>query len=149
MTTPRGVLIGSTAIAMAIGAAGCGDGDDQRTRIANVYDDLAAAVKAGDARAVCGHLGPRANKQVRSAGHLVLQDCAAGLRPMLGELKRARDADGSIASPDLSKADVRLTAVATLSVEGRRIEVPFVEDGDEWKLDSFYGLSPRRAVAIP
>ena len=69
---------------------------------------------------------------------------------MLEALRQDRAHGGrASASPDLSEEDVRLSAVATVTVAGQKIKVPFVEADGEWRLDSLYGLSPRPSVTIP
>jgi hypothetical protein len=142
-------LLPTAATAAAVAIVACGGNGDPRAEIISSYEELTAAVLDRDAPTVCHGLTPRAREHVGLSGHLTSPDCVAGMRPMLQALARGREAPRAHGRSDIDVAEISLRAVATMSIDGRRVKVPFAEQDGEWKLDSFYGLSPRPSVALP
>jgi hypothetical protein len=136
----RSLLAAGLALALAGGA--CGEQDDPE-RIGATYDDLRAAVAERDAGAVCDLLGPRARRQVRGIGHLLQFDCAPAVEPLLQTLTADGGSPAIAREGEVVDVEMRIGAVVEIAVDGERLRVPFVVEDGEWKLDSFYGRSPR------
>ncbi len=125
----------------AFATAGCGDGDDgdDRQQMEGALSDVSEAIRARDLDAVCSALGVQARRQVTRIGHGEALDCSDGLRqirPLLEEM--GEDA------PTIERV-VTKSALVTVRVKGRAVRVPFVKEGADWKVDSFYGIEPKRS----
>jgi hypothetical protein len=119
----------------------------ERERITEALDDARASVASGNAGRVCAELGAGARKQVSQVGHT--NACHEGVAMLLKGLKAGRKGM-SMPNAEVSKVKILGSeAVATLDVGGESIRLPFTEEDGRWKLDSFYGLDPKPAVAIP
>ena len=141
---------GAVALLVALGAASCGGGgDDDRDRIEAAFGDVRDAVAERDEYAVCEGLGAKGRAHLEAMGHPVTPDCPGAVAQMLRSLARRPAAGSPSGRPEIGRVRVRTTAVATIDVDGRRVKVPFVKEGGQWKLDSFYGLTPTPSVAIP
>lgn len=144
MMLSRPSLVPGAALA-AVVAAGCGSGSGS-DQVREAFNQVRTAVGAGDAASVCSLLGPRAREQIGEIGH-GSTDCTTAMRPVLETLTRR--GSSAIASSAIADVEIKTTAVAQVEVDGRTIRVPFVKDGDSWRVDSFFGLRPERSVAIP
>lgn len=149
-------VAGTLLLATTLAACGGSDGGDaeavdsagEREGIAAAFDAVRGSVAKARPDLVCADLGPAARDQVSKLGHGAQQDCYGGVAMLLEGLKKERRG-GAMPAADVSEVKVKLTAVATLAVGGEKIRVPFVQERGRWKLDSFYGLTPRPSVAIP
>jgi hypothetical protein len=139
-----------------IGCGGSGDGgavasdvsdDGERDRVAAAFADVRTSVEDRAPARICAGLGARARDQLNHLGHGE-NGCAKGVEMMLAGLARQAGGTG-MQSSSISDVDVKLSAVAKIDVGGRTIKLPFVAEDGEWKLDSFYGISPRPSVVIP
>jgi hypothetical protein len=155
------------ALVAALAVIGCGGGDDNGTgavsdaapsqprltgppaqrAMGRSIAKLGAAIDRGDASAVCASLSMQARDQLKRVGHGISESCAAGLRMLLkGVRKTRRTVDYLPAVKAVDPPRPTRRAVATVSVEGRSIRIPFVKDGRLWKVDSFFGLAPQPSV---
>jgi hypothetical protein len=140
-----GVALGAVLLSVAA-LTGCGDQDDQ-DKVESAFASVNSAVDERDAAGVCAGLGPRARRQLGALGHDPIP-CAQGARMILKWIAKSQGS-GSDGDPRLEGVKLVTTAVATVDVDGRSVDVPFVKEGDRWKLDSFYGLAPKPSVEAP
>jgi hypothetical protein len=142
---PRRAALAGLAIMAALASCG-GDDESDRDAIDAAFGTVQEALVAKDLRGVCAALGARGREQLSSIAHGD-PTCAEGLQALLEGFPQGGRAR-SVAN-GARMGSVELRAIATVDVDGRSVKVPFVKEGDGWKLDSFYGLSPTPSVAIP
>lgn len=143
MLASRRLALPAALLALAGSSAfsACGGGEaDARTEIAEVFDQVWAAVDEGDLGAICAHLGRNGRLQVISIGHTRRSSCEAGL----GELVSGANAVGvreERPGPKIVDLDLTPNApVATVRIDGRETKVPLVREDGRWKLDAMFGV---------
>lgn len=143
------------------GVLGCGGGvagggavvsdvneDDERVPIAATFDEVRTSVEDASPAGICAGLGPRARDQLSQLGH-GSNGCAKGVAMLLKGLGKGPRGQDRLPRSSVTDVDVKVSATVKVDVADRTIRVPFVVEDGRWKLDSFYGLSPRPSVAIP
>lgn len=145
-------LVMCAAIALACAAAGCGgDGESERDQLQAALDDVGQALDDRDPKAVCDGLGPVARRQVILVGHGSSRSCAIAVRTwFLKPLHKGRSAMTADDEPAIESVEHRQSGitVGVTSVEGRSVRVPFIKEGGEWKVNTFFGLTPKASVII-
>lgn len=140
-------VAGALLVVSSVGACGeesTGDGDAPSwPAIEASLESTGRALDRGDLKAVCDQLGPRAQEQVRRVGHDVAKNCAVGLRMLAPAIRRGRKRAATEDRPAIQSVEPVGRVLVTVKVEGRTVRIPFVQDGRKWRMDSFYGFSPR------
>ena len=132
-------------VASAAALSACG-GDDEAgadsDEIAEVFDEVWAAVDDGDLEAICARLGRNGRRQVVNIGHVTLPSCERGLRELVPGA-RAIGVREERPGPEVLDLEVTTSAVATVKIDGRETKVPLVMEEGRWKLDAMFGAGSR------
>jgi hypothetical protein len=144
--------VACAAVALACTVAGCGGSDEgERAQLQAALDGVGQAFDDRDPKAVCDGLGAVARRQVILVGHGSSRSCAFAVRTwFLKPLYKGRRAMRPDDKPTIEAVEHRQSGITVgiTSVEGRLVRVPFVKEGGEWKVNTFYGLTPKASVII-
>jgi hypothetical protein len=149
------------ACAALLAATGCGGERDDAPpvpdrsatgqQLQEALDSVGRAFDDGDPAAVCDAIGPAARRQVILIGHGSSKSCAMGIREWLLEpIGKGRSGIDDADKPTVTAVERRQTGVVVgvIAVEGRLVRVPFVEEGETWKVNSAFGLTPKASQII-
>jgi hypothetical protein len=135
------------ASACLLFVGGCGGGsENEQDQLQSALDDVGQALDERDPKAVCDGLGAMARRQVILVGHSSSPSCAFGIRTFfLKSLTKSRRAASEQDRPQVTAVEHRQNGitVGVVEVEGRSVRVPFVKEGEEWKVNSVFGLTPK------
>lgn len=126
----RSACVFALSLVALCGVGGCGDGDDPgggngatKAEVVATVDSYLAAMREGDARAVCRYLLPPSARKPSSS----IPDCVTEMQEQegFGDIEQE--------TPDVRSVDID-GGRATVTFEGSREPLGLVEEGDRWYL---------------
>jgi len=122
------------------------DSADQAPRVLAALDAVQRAFTNGDLDAVCARLSVAAKNEVGEIAHGQPTACARDLRRFRRMIAKGSGWD-SAGSPQPEGVTVHAGGATVLAeLRDRSVDLPFVEEGGRWKLESFMGTPKARTV---
>lgn len=133
------IAVGAIALTTALGAAGCGEQDDDDP--ATAVHELQAAFDTRDLAALCARLTKPARKQAGSVAHGRPYRCPHDLKRAFDLIEQGSEWGGRPALGKVSGEGDRATATLAQK-DGWRADVPLAKESGTWKLAGFFGAEP-------
>lgn len=145
-------VVAAVAVAVMLGACGeDGDGETERDRIAAVVEQMHEDLSAGKVAEVCAAMARRPRVQLGSVGHNRRPTtCVADLREFVKGTEQAVGLGGepnplhTTERPRILDVAIQRggrVAMVTMSLGADPYAVPFVKEGEQWKVDDFFGAT--------